>query len=333
MNKSFLIFVMASCNAAMALSCASPAGSPLRAGRNVAIEMPAGDRQVDVADTTLVDSTRERNIALRIYTPRAEGRVPLIVFSHGLGSSREGFAYLGMSWAARGYVVVHLQHPDSDSSLNWLQLYRAAYDRLVFRNRPLDVTFLLDQLMKGGPDPVLSRAAARIDFDHVGVGGHSYGAYTVLVVAGGLIEVEDGKRISLQDRRVDAIVALSSPRMKALTSREAYAPITLPVLHMTGTKDSSWIFRTRPHHRRIPFESITHARQYLVTMEGAMHGSFSERTERAPEENLERYHAEIVKFTNAFWDAFLKNDDAARNSLTQLESSFSRVEVALGTAF
>lgn len=330
MNRTILIMVMASCSAVINVACASPAGEPLQSTLDNAIEMPAGNSRVEVAETTLVDSSRQRSIPLRIYMPQAGSRVPLIVFSHGLGSSRAGFAYLGMSWATRGYVVVHLQHPDSDSSLNWLQLYRAAYDRRVFRNRPLDVTFVLDQLMNDGSDPVLGRAAARIDFDHVGVGGHSYGAYTALVVAGGLIEVEDRKRISLRDRRVDAIVALSSPRMKALTSRKAYAPISVPVLHMTGTKDSSWIFRTGPQHRRIPFESITQARQYLVTMEGAMHDSFSERNERAPEEDLERYHAETVKFTNAFWDAFLKNDDEAKNSLKQLESSFSRVEIAAG---
>lgn len=320
MNKTLLTLLIAG----FAALLESPA--------EASMATPEETAQVEVADTTVVDSARGRTIPLRIYMPRAEGRVPLIVFSHGLGSSREGAAYLGSSWASKGYVVVHLQHPDSDSSLNWFQLYRASYDRRVFRNRPLDVTFVLDQLMTRGPDPVLSRTAARIDFDHIGVGGHSYGAYTSLVVAGGLVKVDDGPRISLQDRRVDAIVALSSPRMKALTSKEAYEPITVPVLHMTGTKDSSWIFRTKPHHRRIPFQSITRAEQYLVTMEGAMHGSFSDRAERAPEANLERFHSETVKFTSAFWDAFLKNDQAARASLKEFESSFSRVEVKSATS-
>ena len=314
------------------VSCISQSGDAPQSTASASIDMPEETAEVAVADTTVVDSVRARTIPLRIYMPRAEGRVPLIIFSHGLGSSKEGAGYLGMAWARKGYVSLHLQHPDSDSSLNWFQLYRASYDRRVFRNRPMDVTFVLDQLMAAGTDPVVQRAAARIDFDHVGVGGHSYGAYTSLVVAGGLIKVDEGPRISLLDKRVDAIVGLSSPRMKAFTSREAYGQITVPILHMTGTRDTSWIFRTKPYHRRIPFDSITRSEQYLVTMAGAMHGSFSERTERAPEENLERFHAETVKFTGAFWDAFLKNDQRARASLKQFESSFSRVEVKLPAA-
>ena len=40
-----------------------------------------------------------------------------MLFSHGLGGSREGSAFLGKHWAARGYVVVFLQHPGSDESV------------------------------------------------------------------------------------------------------------------------------------------------------------------------------------------------------------------------
>lgn len=39
------------------------------------------------------------------------------MFSHGLGGSRSGSAFLGEHWAARSYVAVSLQHPGSDDSV------------------------------------------------------------------------------------------------------------------------------------------------------------------------------------------------------------------------
>ena len=42
---------------------------------------------------------------------------PVVLFSHGLGGSREGYGYLGSYWAAHGYVAVHLQHIGSDETM------------------------------------------------------------------------------------------------------------------------------------------------------------------------------------------------------------------------
>ncbi len=297
---------------------AEPAGSgPLPAVRRTV--------SVTVLETELTDGARKRTIPLRIYLPDTEDRAPVILFSPGLGSSRRGYEYLGRAWASRGFVVVHLQHPDSDSSLSLFGLYRASKDRKVWINRPLDVTFVLDRLLSPpSGNSALARVSARIDPDHIGVAGHSYGAYTALVIAGGLLDGGGGKLVSLIDPRVDAVVALSSPRMRAVTSRGGYAAITVPVLHMTGTKDSSPVFFTKPHHRRIPFESITKAEQYLVTLRDAMHGSFSDRIDRAPEENLDEYHEATVTFTNAFWDMFLAGDDRAGRWLKNVSSDENR---------
>ena len=53
----------------------------------------------------------------------------VVLFSHGLGGSREGSAYLGEHWAARGYVVVLLQHPGSDDVGVAGRARRAAHGR------------------------------------------------------------------------------------------------------------------------------------------------------------------------------------------------------------
>lgn len=285
---------------------------------------PSATTSAEILETTLVDSVRHRSIPLRIYLPADPAPAPLIVFSHGLGNSRSGYSYLGDAWAARGYVVVFVQHIDSDDSLSLLNLYRAAFDRAVWLNRPLDITFVLDEFDSTSADPVIASIAGRVDMDRIGMAGHSYGAYTALVIAGGLVALEPGSdRVSLADPRIDAIVALSSPLMRALTTVPAYAPIRVPILHLTGTKDSTREFATKPRHRRIPFDSIANAEQYLVTLTGARHGTFSDDGDLATAAAL---HPWIAEFTSTFWDGWLKDDLAARARVESLASDFAKLE-------
>ena len=46
-----------------------------------------------------------------------KGPLPVILFSHGLGGSRNGYKYVRACWTARGYATIFLQHPGSDESL------------------------------------------------------------------------------------------------------------------------------------------------------------------------------------------------------------------------
>ena len=41
----------------------------------------------------------------------------MILFSHGLGGSPNGYRYVRTCWTGRGYVTIFLQHPGSDESL------------------------------------------------------------------------------------------------------------------------------------------------------------------------------------------------------------------------
>jgi predicted dienelactone hydrolase len=45
-------------------------------------------------DLTVIDAGRQRQIPLRVYLPADPAAAPVILFSHGLGGSREGSAYL-----------------------------------------------------------------------------------------------------------------------------------------------------------------------------------------------------------------------------------------------
>lgn len=138
----------------------------------------------------VLDADRQREVPLRVVLPPGMGLAPVVLFSHGLGGSREGSAYLGRHWAGRGYAVVYVQHPGSDDSI-WKdtprQQRRAAMNQAASaRNyflRVRDVPAVLDQLeqwstAEGHP------LRGRLDLDRIGMSGHSFGAVTTQAVSG-----------------------------------------------------------------------------------------------------------------------------------------------------
>ena len=119
-----------------------------------------------------------------------EARYPLMVFSHGNGSIAEQSYFLTEHFTSHGWIVVAPYHThntlaDNPSAINYLSA----------RDRPQDVSALLDHLQALPEDHILYD---RIDWDHVAMSGHSFGAYTTLAVAG------TGYDVRWHDRRVRA---------------------------------------------------------------------------------------------------------------------------------
>ena len=55
------------------------------------------------------DAKRNRAVPVKIYFPKdSVGALPIVIFSHGLGGSRDGYEYLGRHWAGCGYASVPL---------------------------------------------------------------------------------------------------------------------------------------------------------------------------------------------------------------------------------
>jgi predicted dienelactone hydrolase len=270
-----------------------------------------------------VDSKRTRPVPAKIYAPRdGKGPFPVIVFSHGLGGSRDGYEYLGRHWASYGYVSVHVQHKGTDSGL-WMDakdavtaMRQAVADPRHAVDRPLDVHFAIDQLEKLNRDGG-SVLMARLDLDRLGVAGHSYGAYTALVAAGRVLVGPDGRTLDLRDRRIRACVAMSSPSGDADAVRKSYETFVVPCLHMTGTDDKSPIGLTTVAQRRVPFDCIDKADQYLIIFAGGDHMVFSGTRRRGAGANDPVIHSLILVSSTAFWDAYLKGEARAKAWLAQ----------------
>ena len=105
----------------LAIAGLAPAGraevsSP--AAPEVPVWSRPGPHEVAVLLAAWQDSRRQRQVPVKIYYPAdGAGPFPVIIFSHGLGGSREGYQYLGRHWASHGYVSVHLQHIGSDQAV------------------------------------------------------------------------------------------------------------------------------------------------------------------------------------------------------------------------
>jgi hypothetical protein len=91
----------------------------------------------------------------------------------------------------------------------------------------------------------------------------------------------------------------------------AFGGINVPCLHMTGTLDDSPIGGTKAKDRRVPFDHIRGADQYLITFTGGDHLIFSGRGRLAGGEKDAHFQNLIRVTTTAFWDAYLKGDRRA----------------------
>jgi predicted dienelactone hydrolase len=278
-----------------------------------------GAGKVVVEELTVKDEARSREIPLRVYLPGGKKRAPVVLFSHGLGGSNKGCAYLGENWAARGYVAVFLQHPGSDSSV-WKDAPRAkrieATNRAAsgknFFLRVKDVPAVLDALKKWSAqkEHVLG---GRLDLGKVGMSGHSFGAVTTQAVSGqnyGKL----GRRFT--DERIDAAIAFSPSLPNRGTAEDSFGKVKIPWMLMTGTKDVS-VIGNKPVAQRIAvYPALPPGGKYLLVLHNAEHSAFSDRALPGDkEERNPNHHRAILALTTAFWDACLEGDKAAKKWL------------------
>ena len=230
-------------------------------------------------DLDWFDEARQRAVPVRLYWPEGAGTVPLVVVSHGIGGSRQGYSYLGEHFAANGMASLHLQHVGSDRSL-WAgnpislvgRLQDAAQEREALE-RVKDLSFALDRLLAD------ERFGARIDRARIAAAGHSYGANTVMLAAGARVQ-RAGRPLELRDPRVRAAVLLSAPPFYGEENPKAILQsITLPTLHVTATEDIIRIpgYYSPASDRISVFEAVGSPVKALAVFEGGSHSIFTNR--------------------------------------------------------
>jgi len=275
-----------------------------------------------VENYVMTDAARGRQVPLKIYYPRQEhpGGYPVVIFSHGAELSKDRYGYLGRFWAENGYVVIHITHLEDGAifikhgkllvSGSWVPYTKAAEEAVIDSpsvNRPLDVSFVIDSLSAIAKS--MPELGDRMDRTRIGVSGHSFGAYTVMAVAGAVIHQRAGGTRIFGDPRIKAFIAMSP---SGQGGSDSWAPIARPVLTISGSKESEDVLQS--------FKGMPPGDKYCVTVTGVGHGDFfDDRLDGTP------YHEFIERVGLAFWNTALRENDPSA-------AGFARALAAEGIA-
>ena len=337
-------------------ACLLAASSSLLAGGNAQAQAQAqpNSNAGDTVDETWLDAQRSREVKVKLRWPNAallastHGATqptphPLVIFSHGLGDTREGGSVWGEAWAAAGFVVVHIQHPGSDlaalravaTSFGDQRGLRsvASPEQLVARWR--DVGFVLDEIERrhklsisesGGSGVSNSLAGElgnwrQVRPNHIGLCGHSFGAHTTMGMAGQRYPAG----VPVDEPRRAAFIAFSPTAPSLGDAKLALAALTRPMLSITGTRDSDVAgVGATPERRFAVFGALPDGNKAHLVLQDADHMSFAGQAGRAVEivrrEQVTRdlqasHHALISRITTDWWRATLLEDSAAKQRL------------------
>lgn len=248
------------------------------------------------------DSTRTRLLLTDVYIPNVQNNAPIIVISHGLGLDSSNFQYLATHLASYGFAVVVPNHPGSDAKQLHSMLNRRTSEIAEpseFKDRPLDVTYILNQLEKDNQSD--SRFKGRLNLQQVGVFGQSLGGYTALALAGAKINFEQleqdcqpaalqntwnmslllqcralelsisksGKDYNLRDERVKAAIAVN-PITSSIFGKAGLSQIKTPVMIVSSSDDT---VAPALSEQILPFSWLANSQKYLVMLVGGTHFS------------------------------------------------------------
>lgn len=259
---------------------------------------------------TLHDAQRSKDLEISIEYPTRGGPFPVLVFSHGYGASDQSYEPLVAYWVSNGYVVIRPSHADA-GKLNELvrdtvrDAYQAPSDQTrgrrnmpqpapsadpatpapfrpnpmeavwekerepQWRDRVADIRLIIDNL--ADLENRFPELRYKVDASRIGVGGHSYGALTAMMIAG-----VNGAA----DPRVKAILAMSpqGPAANRGLTQQSWASLRVPAMFMTGSQDRGGAEGEDPNWRKQAFDLSPAGDKYFVLIEGARHTTFTGRS-------------------------------------------------------
>ncbi|WP_460940934.1 alpha/beta hydrolase family protein [Spirosoma humi] len=225
-------------------------------------------------DDSLKASDQAFSPFIRQYTVRngqlPTYKMPLIMLSHGTGGGRLTMEWLAQGLVQHGFVVAAVDH--------WGNTYdnKVALEFLKPWERPLDIRFALTALLTNTPFSTV------IDSQRIGAAGFSYGGYTVIALAGAVldykalltyyktkgrqeidipelpgvaqylddpsIQVAIEKIPSLQDNRISAFLAISPALGQGFVSKDQMKAIQKPVYVIGAHSDKMAPVKTNAYH-------------------------------------------------------------------------------------
>lgn len=314
--------------------------------RRIPAFLAYGPHEIEVVQEHILrDATRGKEIPLRIYAPRSGGPHPVIVFSHGAGDSNASSPLLMRHWATHGYVVILPTHLFGPRPLLERSIARLRQELMrpremgpaAWKERTSDIAAVIDNL-----DALAELGAlkGRMDSTRIGVGGHSFGGYTALLIAGAtLTDPKTGETFCFEDPRPRAFMVISGPGHDDMgLTGESWARLERPMMVFTGSRDPGYVRGAGPMWRAEPYLCGPCGGKHLVYIHGAHHMSYNgplfdlplrDPAKRGPVANgiraIARRIARVLPAVDqvgifdysriagvAFWDAYLKDDEPAK---------------------
>ncbi|MBW4518958.1 MAG: alpha/beta hydrolase [Scytolyngbya sp. HA4215-MV1] len=303
--------------------------------------------KVDALRPTLEGLSTTYDLVTDVYLPEGLTQpAPMVVVTHGFGSTRASYGYIAQHLASHGFVTVAPEHLGSDLA------YRNAYlageglnvdiSPLEFISRNLDISYTIDKLQQlATTDPAWTN---RINFQQIGVMGNSFGGTTALAVAGATINQARLSQECTPDQHILNFSVLlqcrarylppqpyrvADPRIKAtfaaypLTSvlfgPEGLSTINIPTFIMAGSRD---VFTPVIVEQMHPFIWLKTPEKYLGMMINGTHFSTAEDAVsvklpgllKSPRPDIGRRYFQSMSV--AFFHVYLENRAEFRPYLT-----------------
>jgi predicted dienelactone hydrolase len=275
-----------------------------------------------------------RKIPVKVHAPYGDGPFPIIVLSHGAGGDWDTHHAQAHHLASHGYAVLCIEHVGSNRErmTQGFQLMKnldaMIHDSAEVLARPRDVEFALD--CAGEWNRSHRKLSGKLDLNRVGAMGHSFGAFTTMVVCGMrpalnwlTPTVEPGKGLGRdqRERRIRCGVALSPQGVgEPFFLRESFGSLQVPLLGVSGTLDKQQN-GLPAENRKEAFSLWPRGQHRFVWLNQAKHLDFTDSSgadrRTTPSPTREDVQPVTRAATLLFFNAHLKGDTGAASNLTQ----------------
>ncbi len=285
----------------------------------------------------LADASRgSREVPVKAHLPLGDGPFPVVIVSHGAGGNWDSHAGQNQHLASYGYAVLALEHVGSNTERlrrggpRLMQtLMEMIVDREEVLGRPQDVSFAIGR----AEDWNRSHAELRgkLDVQRIGVLGHSFGAYTTMVLAGMRPALQwlkpargeaDVLGPDVRDRRITCGVALSPQGVaEPFFLAESFRSLSMPLMGISGTLDRQQ--GDHPATGRLHAFSLwpqDEGRHRFVWLNNVRHLDFTSAPEQGGLVASSPTRADVQPVTRVatllFFEFHLKRDAAAGRALS-----------------
>lgn len=264
----------------------------------------------------------------------AAGKFPIVFYSHGATGSGTSSFFICELLAKNGYIVVapdfldtvyvtRIDQPVPFDSYLWMRtdqyisflrelgLNKASKEgRTMFAYRPAQLKQTMVKTFALNKDSN-SFLFNHIDENQIGLFGHSFGAWTSVLLAGASPE--------LHDNRVKAVAALSGPvneHVYAVASDNDLNSVNVPILFEYGDQEPA---KGRRDDKKFLFDKAKSPKM-LISIKDADHLSFSGGV-KGEHKTVNEYlnddapRKTISETTLDFFNAFVRGDGASKDKL------------------